>query len=206
MDISGYILAGGKGSRIGGSKHDVVLNGIRLIEHALAILKPVCVEVAVISKEPLVANARNILDHSPDGGPSEGPLVGLYSAFLDAATEWSVALACDMPFVTSELVELLVSFAADEFDAVIPVQPDGQPQPLCAVYRTDICLNAASEVLDSGKRSPLAMADTVRTRYVPFADMRHLRNAERFFLNLNTPADLATAEDIFKTKKALDSK
>ncbi|HSD46085.1 MAG TPA: hypothetical protein VLB87_05660, partial [Pyrinomonadaceae bacterium] len=77
----------------------------------------------------------------------------------------------------------------DTPDAVVPVQADERPQPLCALYRIEPCLPRATELIETGHRRPLDLLELVNTRWVPFSEIRNLDQAERFFVNINTPDD-----------------
>jgi molybdopterin-guanine dinucleotide biosynthesis protein A len=70
--------------------------------------------------------------------PGFGAWSGLHAAVAYSRSEWALVLACDYPFVTSDLLTLLAGFASKECDAVVPVQPDGRLQPLCALYRAAV--------------------------------------------------------------------
>jgi molybdopterin-guanine dinucleotide biosynthesis protein A len=76
-----------------------------------------------------------------------------------------------------------------DHEAVVPIQPDGRPQPLAGLYRADPCLQRATELIEAGRRRPLDLLEAVNTRWVPFDDLRNLEQAERFFVNINTPSD-----------------
>ncbi len=97
-------------------------------------------------------------------------------------------VACDLPFVTAELLSFLAEKRVDH-EAVVPVQEDGRPQPLAALYRVDPCLQRATELIEAGRRRPLDLLETVKTRWVSFAEITNLDQAERFFVNINTPSD-----------------
>ena len=101
--------------------------------------------------------------------------------------------------VTSELFAKLASLAED-FEAVAPIQRDGIPQPLCALYRVEPCLSRAEQFIKSGERKPIALLQSVTTRWVSFDELRNLEGADHFFDNINTPADYARV-----TKKGISA-
>jgi molybdopterin-guanine dinucleotide biosynthesis protein A len=103
--------------------------------------------------------------------------------------------------VTSEFFLLLTKLRLDH-EAVVPIQPDGRPQPLAALYRVDPCRQRATELIEAGKRRPLDLLDAVKTRWVSFDELRNLEQAERIFVNINTPSDYyeATRTDQTATK------
>ena len=79
---------------------------------------------------------------------------GLHAALAYAQSEWLLAIACDYPFLTSELIIKLSSKISDDFDAVVPRQSDGRLQPLCAFYRVKLCLKFVEKTLESKRATP----------------------------------------------------
>jgi len=73
------------------------------------------------------------------------------------------------------------------------VQADGRQQPLCALYRTELCLPVAAELIAAGERKPRALLAAVKTRWVPPEELDHLPGAANFFMNVNSPADYERA-------------
>lgn len=203
MNVSGYIIAGGEGKRLGVPKWSVELGGKRIIAFIAEALSEVAddSEVTVVARRPIeVAGLRLITDSPPAGfDDAGGPLVGLFTALRDAQSEWLVAAACDLPFVSGELFKKLLSECSDDLGAVVPVQPDGTPQPLCAAYRVAACLSAAEKAIADGRLSMFGLLDRVRTRLVPFEDLAVLPGSDVFFFNINTPEDLAKASEIIRT-------
>src|SRR5205085_8926978 len=77
--------------------------------------------------------------------PRWGALGGLHAALANCRREWAIVVACDLPFVTAALFDHLASLRANH-EAVVPVQPDGRPQPLAALYRAEPCRQRAAEL------------------------------------------------------------
>jgi molybdopterin-guanine dinucleotide biosynthesis protein A len=120
--------------------------------------------------------------------PNWGALGGLHAALAACKREWAIVVACDLPFVSAQLLEYLTSLR-DHHDAIVPLQADERPQPLCALYRIEPCLPRATELIESGHRRPRDLLQLVNTRWVPFSELRNLAQAEKFFVNINTPED-----------------
>jgi molybdopterin-guanine dinucleotide biosynthesis protein A len=110
-------------------------------------------------------------------------------------------VACDLPFVTGELFEFLASLRSASSDAVAPVQADGRPQPLCALYARDPCLRLAEELLAHGELRPRVLLKRARTRWVEPVEWSKLANAHYFFMNVNTPQDYAHAVKLAQQEK-----
>lgn len=128
------------------------------------------------------------LETVEDVYPQWGALGGLHAAVNACRRDWAIVVACDLPFVTSELFGYLASLRAGH-DAVVPVQEDGRPQPLCAFYRSEPCARKAAELIELGQRRPLDLLESVNTRWIDFQELANLAQAERFFVNINTPGD-----------------
>lgn len=124
----------------------------------------------------------------PDVYPQWGALGGLHAAIAACTREWAIVVACDLPFVTAALFTQLATMCMDH-EAVVPLQDDGRPQPLAALYRIDPCLQRATQLIEAGRRRPLDLLELVKTRWVAFEEIRNLDQAERFFVNINTPED-----------------
>src|SRR6266403_4268845 len=107
----GFVLAGGKSSRMGAGTDKVFLEfgGQTLLDRALAVMGSVCDRVAIVG-EP--AKFRNYESVVPDIFPGCGPLAGIHAALLHSSAELNLMLAVDMPFVSRELLAFL--FAAAE--------------------------------------------------------------------------------------------
>src|SRR5262245_18111710 len=194
-DIEAFILAGGASRRMGTDKSQLLLENQPLIQRIKNTLATVSAHVRIVglkgSEDP---NAI------ADVYPQWGALGGIHAALNACNSEWAIVLACDLPFVTSELLSKLITLQ-NQHEAVVPVQPDSRPQPLCALYRVDPCLRRAVEVIDAGRRRPLHLLEVVRTRWVSFSELEHLAHSENFFLNINTPEDYYEATQKASTHK-----
>jgi molybdopterin-guanine dinucleotide biosynthesis protein A len=192
--IEGFVLAGGASSRMGADKAHLRLGGLTLVERAARALQTITSEVCVVSSKPdAVAWGMPVV---ADVYERAGALGGLHAALSHARADRIAVAPCDLPFLTGELFRRLVPLASEEFDAVVPVQPDGRVQPLCALYSRGACLAVAARLLETGERRPRALLAEVRTLLVPFESLADLDGATLFFKNVNTPADF---DDAFKT-------
>jgi molybdenum cofactor guanylyltransferase len=191
-EIEGYILAGGASSRMGADKAHLRLGGVTLVERAAGALRAVAGRVCVVSSKP-GAEAFG-LTVVPDVFQGLGALGGLHAALARASAEWAAILSCDLPFATGALFERLAARRGPAFDAVAPRQPDGRPQPLCALYAPARCRPVLGELLRDGELRPRVLLSRVRTRWVEWEELEDLEGAERLFHNVNTPEEWARAE------------
>jgi molybdopterin-guanine dinucleotide biosynthesis protein A len=198
MDIEGFVLVGGKSSRFGRPKALLKFDGVTLAEKAASTIS------AALSPKQIYLAAANEEQFAGDEGlPKDLPVIfdrckdrgafgGLHAALKQAQSEWIFVLACDYPFVSADLLKYLAGLIDGAFEAVVPVQPDGRVQPLCAFYRVEPCLKIVEKFLAANEKLPplRAVFENVRTRFVGFDELKDLPGAENFFLNLNSPEDL----------------
>jgi molybdopterin-guanine dinucleotide biosynthesis protein A len=205
-DIAGFILTGGQSRRMGTDKSQLLLDGESFVDRIARKLAATTSSVAIVGQkggtelgmssapeQPTPASQPTIR-YVPDIFPEWGALGGVHAALAACSADWALIVACDFPFVTSELFTRLASISAD-FDAVAPIQSDGIPQPLCALYRVASCLIRAEQMIKTGERKPVALLQSVHTRWVSFDELRDLEGADRFFDNINTPADYARVSE-----------
>jgi molybdopterin-guanine dinucleotide biosynthesis protein A len=192
--IEGFILAGGNSRRMGTDKSRLILNGQSFVERTARELAAVTSSIKVVGSD-LSEDALKLpfnLQTAPDVYPQWGALGGLHAALAACTASWALVVACDLPFITSNLFTRLESFRTDN-EAVAPIQRDTIPQPLCSLYRVDPCLRTAEQLIKSGERKPIALLQSVRTRWVSFGELTDLEGADNFFDNINTPEDFARA-------------
>ena len=197
FDVQGFILVGGASRRMGQDKAQLRLGPETLLERIAAQLSAVTSSVTLVGSPQ--AYAGHVLPTVPDVYEKWGALGGIHAALSAAKTDWIIVVACDLPFVTRDLFERLKSFANESVDAIVPIQPDGRPQPVCALYRRETCLPETERLVREGEHAPRALLRSVRTDYALFKELSDLRGAENFFLKLNTPEDFAPAKGLAET-------
>jgi molybdopterin-guanine dinucleotide biosynthesis protein A len=120
----------------------------------------------------------------PDLYPGEGPLGGILTVLRNTSADWNLIAACDMPHLDPELLRGLLKTAAESgADALLPLGPEGRPEPLCALYRR-WCLAPFATAFDAGVRKVTAALETVRAVRLPMAEVS-------LFQNVNTPEEWA---------------
>jgi molybdopterin-guanine dinucleotide biosynthesis protein A len=133
-DVIGAVLAGGSGSRIGGAKATAQLDGQALITYPLTAALGALGAVAVVAKDGVELpqlDQRVELWIEPD--QPRHPVVGVIEALRRARGSAVLAIACDLPLLTSEVVALIASADAEGSVAVL-ASAAGRPQPLLARY------------------------------------------------------------------------
>lgn len=198
LDVEGFILVGGASRRMGADKAQLLFDGKTSIELIAAELSPIAAPLSLVGARRQYRPAH--LNNVPDIHPRWGALGGIHAALGACEKPWAIIVACDLPFVTSSLIERLQTLADENSDAVVPIQPDGRPQPLCALYRRASCLPEANDVIAAGEHTPRALLARVRTRWVGFSEIEDLPGADDFFLNVNTPSDFELAKKLMSQR------
>ena len=182
--LQAFILAGGQSRRMGRDKSQLTLENQTFTDRIAQTLLQITDSVTLVGSRQTNLRYPSV----PDVFPAWGALGGLHTALAACRTEWAIVVACDLPFVTTELFHYLASLR-ESHDAVVPLQSDGRPQPLSSLYRIEPCLQRATELIEAGKRRPLDLLELVNTRWVPFTELTNLDQAQKFFVNINTPDD-----------------
>ncbi|HLL15836.1 MAG TPA: molybdenum cofactor guanylyltransferase [Pyrinomonadaceae bacterium] len=195
-DAEGFILAGGASSRMGTDKAQLRLGGRSFTERAAEALGAIATRISIVSARPESAGLN--LPVVEDIYRDCGALGGLHAALSACRAPWAAVVSCDLPFVTGELFARLGGLRTEDAAAIVPRQPDGRPQPLCAFYSPARCLELVARLLREGERRPRVLLQQARTRWVVPAELADLQDAELFFLNVNTPADYERARERMK--------
>jgi molybdopterin-guanine dinucleotide biosynthesis protein A len=199
LDVEGFILVGGASSRMGRDKSRLMLGSQTTVERIAEAMAEVATRARLVGRLVGGHDDENLFESVPDLADSWGPLGGIQAALHAAEAEWCLMIACDLPFVSTGLLRRLLELRSNKtgsFDAVVPIQADDYPQPLCAAYRRLPCLDAADQSIRKREHSPRALLDKVNTRYVPFAEISDLTGASNFFFNINTPENYERAQQL----------
>jgi molybdenum cofactor guanylyltransferase len=195
--ISSIIFAGGLGTRLGGTKKALLeIGGRRVIERVIDALRPMGDEIIVVDNDDSLAHVPGVRI-VPDDETRAGVLVALASGLAAATGELCLVVACDMPFLDGDVLRWLVDLA-EGHDVVIPVT-EGQMDPMHAVYRREVCLNAIRAALARNEKRMISYLKDVRVREVPEEELRAHDPELRSLFNVNTPEDLDRARAIAAT-------
>ncbi len=182
MSVAGYVLAGGKSTRMGADKALLLSDGVALAQRVAAIVHKAAGNATLVGEPEKYASLGYPV--IPDLRSGLGPLGGMEAALRHSASEWNLMAACDMTSLQGDFLESLCSEAGQlplETDCLVPVGPDARPQPLSALYRRR-CLAAFSQALDRNQRK---VTDVVNSLKVCFW---HTTDSQSF-QNVNTPED-----------------
>ena len=187
-DVTGIVLAGGLGRRMGGvDKGLVELDGRPMVAHVIARLMPQVSTILVNANQNTERYAS--LGHPvvPDAvGGFAGPLAGLHAGLSHTKTPFAVTVPCDSPFLPDDLVARLAE-GLQRGDAQLAVARTGdQPHPVFALVRADVLPHLANFLAGGGRKIDAWYA-ALRVVEAPFDDCADA------FRNINTRDELAAA-------------
>ncbi|MEE8547527.1 MAG: molybdenum cofactor guanylyltransferase [bacterium] len=188
-DITGVVLVGGKGRRMGRDKVLIPVHGKPIIEKTFRKIAPLFAETLVVGHHRPEFDELKIQSH-PDIIPDCGALGGIYTGLALAQTPFIFAIASDMPFLDTDLMTSIAEVRQGA-DAVIPKGSMGY-EPLFAIYSTS-CLNQIRENLEKGSLRVLEALEGMNVLNPEIPPVPE--GAPDPLSNLNTPQDLRLLEE-----------
>ena len=186
-DVVGFILAGGKSTRMGMDKAFVGFDGCTLLARALDLISSVTSNVRIVGAQEKFSGFAPVVE---DIFRDRGPLGGIHAALRSSVTELNLMLAVDMPFVASAFLQYLISEARAAGGAsVIVPHSDQRWQPLCAVYRRSFAAAAEMSLL-AGRNKIDLLFEEAETRVIGKAELDRMGFPSSIFRNLNTLEEL----------------
>jgi molybdopterin-guanine dinucleotide biosynthesis protein A len=182
----GAILAGGGARRFGGrEKATLPVGGMRLVDRQLAAFDSLGMDVVAVVDRAARAEGWRV---SPvvDLVPGAGPLGALFTALSQPGVTRVLAVACDMPFVTPELLAHVAS-RLEGADAAVPLV-EARYQPLCAAYASS-CAPVFEAALGAGQRAVTQALAGLRVHDITAEELAGLDPSGRALANVNSEAD-----------------
>ncbi|MDX9875374.1 MAG: molybdenum cofactor guanylyltransferase MobA [Spongiibacteraceae bacterium] len=185
QQITGVILAGGRGQRLGGvDKAMLTWHGKRFLEHIADRLRP---QVSRLLLSVRSASSRNYAGYETVTDPGEGPLGGMLAALRISETPLTLFVPCDNPTPSAALAERLLAALNDH--EIAYASYGGDHHWLYALVRTQVW-DELEKFWQAGGRAPHRWYATRDSVAVAFDDM-----APSAFRNINTRVELEALED-----------
>ncbi|MGP8246225.1 MAG: molybdenum cofactor guanylyltransferase [Bryobacteraceae bacterium] len=189
MKRAGYVLTGGRSSRMGRDKALLPFDHGTMAAAVAGKVEQAAGSATLVGSE--AAHARLGYAFLPDAWPGEGPLGAIVSVLGRTEAESNLIVACDMPGLTVEFLARLMAAmdaAAKRPDVLAAAGPGGRIEPLCAVWRRRAHARA-ERAFAAGERGVMALLTGEDLRVELF------ETSEAFyFQNVNTPEDWAAYE------------
>lgn len=191
---TGVILAGGLSRRFcGQNKAFLDVGGKRIIDRLLAVYQPIFDEIIIVTNDP-----RAYLDLDAaivtDIFPHRSSLTGIHAGLFHATRPYAFFAACDTPFLLPGVVHQILKALSPGLDGVVPQTSMGF-EPLCAVY-AQRCCGVIAQRLNNQRFQIKGFFKKLRIRTLSEKSLRQQDPELRSFFNINTPDDLARAQEI----------
>ncbi len=180
------ILAGGENIRLPVSKAFIEVDGVKIIERSLKVMKNLFKEVFIITNQPeayvylgvpLFGDIYNI----------QSPMTGIFTSLLNSSNQWVFISACDMPFINAHLITYMAS-KRNNFDAVVPILKS-KIEPLFAFYSKQLLASMEKAIL-TDKRGLQNFLNNKRIQHIETKEIKKIDLGAKSFINLNTPEDI----------------
>ncbi|MCH8165181.1 MAG: molybdenum cofactor guanylyltransferase [Planctomycetes bacterium] len=176
---TGAVLAGGRSRRMGRPKHALPLpDGRPMIEAVADVMKQVCQQVVVVGSTDALAT----LQHIDDLRSGHGPLGGIEALLASGVDTQYLVCPCDVPLVTSELLEAL-TVPSSAAATVLRIDGRSGTEPLPARISTEV-LRAVRALLDADQRSVSHLMQSIEIEAIEVPQAW-----SRYLTNINTPQE-----------------
>ncbi|HSY37780.1 MAG TPA: molybdenum cofactor guanylyltransferase [Acidobacteriaceae bacterium] len=204
LPVHGFVLAGGKSSRMGEDKALLRFCGRPMVEIAVEKLRGFCAEVTIAGNREDLREFAPVVRETRTG---VGPAAGIEAGLGAASEEWALFVPVDVPLVPGELLRRWCEEALRVGMSVSLLGAGGRKQPaFCLLQRERV--GAFTDLLDGGERrlEVLLNRSAESDGFASWTYDEHVlygrveegapdaETVERWFKNVNTPEDLAEAE------------
>ena len=206
-DVAAYILAGGASSRMGQDKGLIEIGGEPLVVWTAQLVRPLVDSVTVVGAPGTyrrfgLASIRDKVPGLSRVPAFAGPLAGIVTALSSSKRTWNLILACDLPYLSTEWINVLLARALKSGgQAFLPCTSRGM-EPLAGVYRKD----ASEELARAFKEGVRKVTDALARISVETVSGEDFGNEDESGLalrNMNTPEDFREAKDWWAVKQSL---
>ena len=185
-NITAYILAGGKSSRMGTDKGLLMFNGKAIVQTIIEQLQPAVNKIIIVSNN--TAYKKFGLEVIPDLIKDKGPAGGIHAALSHTVSEKIFIVSCDMPNITTDAVQYMIKQASHS-QITLPVN-HGKTEPLFGVYSKE-CLPLCQQLIEQGMIKLQEMVTHFDLLKIN-VDNNELFN-DSLFLNINDKNDFQKA-------------
>lgn len=189
-DVAGFVLAGGKSSRMGTDKAFLELEGRTLLSRMMNLVGGITSEVHIVGLRSKFEPFGPVIE---DLYPNRGPLGGIHAALSASGKDLNLILAVDLPLVEAAFLEYLIAKARAADVLVTVARAGGGWQPLCAIYRRGF-LDLADRALQEGRNKIDPLFKGIPLEVIEESDLKAAGFSATMFQNLNTPAEFLAAK------------
>lgn len=184
-DLTAFVLAGGKSTRMGSDKAFLAWKDGTLLSHALKLVAALTPNVRIVGDAKKFASFGAVIE---DIHRDRGPLGGIHAALSSTTTDLNLMLAVDLPLLELRFLQFMIALARETEAVVTLPRADGGLQPLCALYRREF-VQPAEQALRAGSNKIDALFAKVKTRIIEEDEFTRAGFSAAMFRNLNTPEE-----------------
>jgi len=190
--FTGVILAGGKNSRFSGNNKALMRIGEkRILDRIYDVFTILFDKIILVTNDPLQYMEWDF-DIVTDIFPIRSSLTGIHTGLFYITTPYAFFVACDIPFIKKELIEIILDGVESGIDIVIPETSQGV-EPLCSVY-SKRCFKPIEEQLEKKCLKIQRVFQKVRIKKISEDILRTIDPDLVSLSNINTPDDLTRAK------------
>ena len=167
---------------MGSDKALLSFGGQTLLERALQTAAAVAERIAIVGPRERYARFGEVIE---DAYADCGPLAGIHAALGATTTDLNLMLSVDMPLMTASFLGWLLQMAKAAEELIVVPDAMGGPQPLCAVYRRQVC-GIAEQALQKGDYKIGKLFALMPTRYLSEQEIVANGFSTTIFSNVNT--------------------
>jgi molybdopterin-guanine dinucleotide biosynthesis protein A len=180
--MDAIILAGGENRRFQSHKALAEIKGRKIIEETSELLKKHFTAVYISTNTPELFFYLG-LPLIGDIVEQRGPMIGIYSSLISTGAPELFFVACDMPFIKTEVVELIKKKFHGQ-DAVLP-KNKGLPQALLGIYSQRV-VPALEQRIAQNRMAMWDLLQEIAVQFIPEQEISAVDPEERSFVNINT--------------------
>ena len=182
------MLTGGESRRMGTDKAMAEINGKPMAAHIVEAIDPLFSDILISVRE---FRTDVTLPQVIDTSSERGPMIGIKSALEAVQTDWLFVIACDMPFVSTELIQTL-ALRREQHDAVLSYVSD-RPQPLFGFYAKS-CLPLMQSSIAEGQRSMMRLLDELDIYLLPEEEVKAIDPQLKSLMSLDRVEEVKKME------------
>jgi len=195
-DLTAFVLAGGKSSRMGADKAMLEVAGQTLLQRTLELARAVSEDVRIVGVREKFGEFAPVVE---DKYPDRGPLGGIHAALASTGSDFNLILAVDLPFLEKRFLQQLVTEALASGAVVTVPRAGGGLQPLCAVYRREFAA-LAEQALAAGRNKIDTLYARTTLRIIEEDELARFAFSPAMFDNLNTQEEWERARQRLQPK------
>jgi molybdopterin-guanine dinucleotide biosynthesis protein A len=185
--MNAIILAGGKATRMNGkNKAFLSINQEPLIKRQLRLLKNIFKQIIIVSNSSKEYRNLKGVQVVADVVQHRGPLGGIFSGLLASKNKHNFVIACDMPFINTELTKYMFKKSSG-YDVVVP-WVNHRYEPLFCIYSKN-CIKFIQKLFEKKIFKLSQLFAQVRIKKISEKEILKFDSPEKIFMNINTPQD-----------------